>query len=181
MVANPGADNIKVLSFEDNLVLRGDVLRTQIVQEIGNAAQSSIKSILELDSAAFVGFRGSLADGLKNPTKLGANGERIAFDGVVATKNGVSYAGPQGYDADFFVVSDNLAGQLGNKPFFRNVARLDSSLNSIFDDFGRSLQSNSILNGMKPESATFRVFTHAEMLKKLNAGDAQIYFLTGGK
>jgi hypothetical protein len=176
-----GGLNKTVISFEDNLVLRGDASRAQIVQEIGNAAQPSIKSILELDPNARIGFRGSLADGLKNPTKLGTNGERVAFDGVVATKGGAPYIGPQGYDADFFVMSDGLAAQLGNKPFFRDAARLDSSLKSVFNDFGQTLRNNPILSGMKPEPPTFRVFTQNEILRKLNAGDAQIYFLTGRK
>lgn len=138
-----------------------------------------MRAILALDPEAQVGFRGSLANGLKNDTKLGPNGERIAFDGVVATKNGMPFAGRQGYDADFFVVSENLAAQLGNKPFFRNAARLDSSLNEIFGDFGTALKSNPLLSGMKVESPTFRVFSSTEIQKKLVVRDSQIYFIPG--
>ncbi|WKB56040.1 LysM peptidoglycan-binding domain-containing protein [Eleftheria terrae] len=174
-----GNTSSAALSLEDTLVLRGDASRAQIVQAIGEAAQPSVKALLALDPEARVGFRGSLANGLKNDTKLGPNGERVPFDGVVATKNGQPYTGPQGYDADFFVVSDNLAAQLGNKPFFRNAARLDTSLNGIFGEFGAGLQSNPLLTGMKVEPPTFRVFTSTEIQKKLNAGDAQIYFIPG--
>jgi len=165
------------LSVEDQLVLQGDASRAQIVQAIGEAIQPSLKAILSLDSEAQVGFRGSLANGLKNDTKLGPNGERVAFDGVVATKNGKPFTDQQGYDADFFVVSDNLAAKLGNKPFFRNVARLDSALNGVFDDFGVALEADPLLGGMKVEPPTFRVFTSAEIQKKLNSGDSQIYFI----
>ena len=167
------------LPVEDALVLQGDASRARIVQAIGEAAQPSVKALLALDPEARVGFRGSLANGLKNDTKLGPNGERVPFDGVVATKNGQPYTGPQGYDADFFVVSDNLATRLGNKPFFRNAVRLDTSLNGVFGDFGTGLQSNPLLSGMKVEPPTFRVFTSTEIQKKLNAGDAQIYFIPG--
>lgn len=160
-------------------MLQGDGSRAQIVQAIGEDAQPSVKAFLGLDPEARVGFRGSLANGLKNDTKLGSNGERVPFDGVVATKNGQPYTGPQGNDADFFVVSGNLAAQLGNTPFFRNAARLDTSLNGIFVDFGGGLQSNPLLSGMNVEPATFREFTSTGIQKKLNAGDEQIYFIPG--
>lgn len=165
------------LAAEDALVLQGDASRARIVQAIGEAAQPSVKALLALDPEARIGFRGSLANGLKNDSKLGPGGERVAFDGFVETKNGKPYTGPQGYDADFFLVSDSLAAQLGNKPFFRNAARLDNSLNGIFEDFGAALQSDQILRGMKVEPPTFRVFTSAEIQQKLRAGDAQIYFI----
>jgi hypothetical protein len=165
------------LSVEDALVLQGDASRAQIVQAIGEAVQPSVKAILALDPEAQVGFRGSLANGLKNDTKLGHNGERVPFNGIVATKNGEPFTGQQGYDADFFVVSDNLAAQLGNKPFFRNVARLDTSLKGTFGEFGTALQSDPLLSGMKVEPPTFRVFTNREIQMKLDASDAQIYFI----
>jgi RHS repeat-associated protein len=112
------------LSFEDSLVVRGDASRARIVQTIADAAQPSLESILKLDPNARIGFRGSLVDGLKNHTKLGMNGERVAFDGIVATKKGVPYNGPQGYDADFFVVSDDLAAQFSKKTFFKDITAL---------------------------------------------------------
>ncbi len=106
-----------VLSLEDALVLQGDASRARIVQTIGEAAQPSVKALFALDPEARVGFRGSLANGLKNDTKLGPNGERVPFDGIVATKNGKTYTGPQGYDADFFVV------RVANKTFQRSAGR----------------------------------------------------------
>jgi YD repeat-containing protein len=172
--------NRPIVVYEDRLVLRGDAARFKIVNEIGLAAKPSIESILKLDPNARIGFRGSLANGLKNSIKLGFEGERVAFDGIVATKNGGRYNGPQGYDADFFVVSDSLAMQLGNRPFFRNAARLDSSLIKVFDDFGRTMRGNPVLSAMKNERVMFRVFNQAEMIRKINSGDIQVYFLTGG-
>ena len=165
------------LSPEDALVLRGDGARAQIVQAIGDAAQPSVNALMALDPEAQVGFRGSLATGLKNETKLGLNGERVAFDGFVSTKNGAPYTGPQGYDADFFVVSDKLAADLGNKSFFRDAADLNASLGETFESLGQSMQSSPIFNGMKTETPTFRVFNSLEIQKKLKAGDAQIYIL----
>lgn len=159
-------------------MVRGDASRAQIVQTIGDAAQPSIASILRLDPNARIGFRGSLVDGLKNETKLGVNGERVAFDGTVATKNGKPYTGPQGYDADFFVVSDDLAAQFSKKTFFKDVTKLDGSLKGTFQEFGNTMQRNPILGGMKTELPSFRVYTTAEMAKK---SGSQYYFLQGGK
>ncbi|MFB9246416.1 LysM peptidoglycan-binding domain-containing protein [Massilia antarctica] len=173
----PGANRVP-LSFEDSVVVRGDASRAQIVQTIGDAAQPSIASILRLDPNARIGFRGSLVDGLKNETKLGVNGERVAFDGTVATKNGKPYTGPQGYDADFFVVSDDLAAQFSKKTFFKDVTKLDGSLKGTFQEFGNTMQRNPILGGMKTELPSFRVYTTAEMAKK---SGSQYYFLQGGK
>ncbi|MDR6393760.1 hypothetical protein [Herbaspirillum seropedicae] len=166
------------LSFKDSLVVRGDASRAQIVQAIGDAAQPSLESILRLDPNARVGFRGSLVDGLKNETKLGMNGERVAFDGIVATKDGKPYTGPQGYDADFFVVSDELAAQFAKKTFFRNIATLDGTVKDAIQEFGNAMQRNPILGGMKTELPSFRIYTTAEMAKK---SGSQYYFLQVGK
>ncbi|QBE65063.1 DUF6861 domain-containing protein [Pseudoduganella lutea] len=170
--------NRPALSFEDALVVRGDASRAQIVQTIGDAAQPSLKEILRLDPNARVGFRGSLVDGLKNDTKRGVHGERVAFDGNVATKDGKPYTGPQGYDADFFVVSDDLAAQFSKKTFFKDITKLDASLKTTFNEFGTAMQRSSVLGGMKTEIPTFRVYSTAEMAKKTGS---QYYFLTPGQ
>ncbi|KQO16495.1 hypothetical protein ASF11_10030 [Acidovorax sp. Leaf76] len=166
------------LSFEDSLVLRGDASRAQIVQTIGDAAQPSLQSIWKLDPNARIGFRGSLVDGLKNDTKRGLNGERVAFNGTVATKKGKPFTGAQGYDADFFVVSDDLADQFSRKTFFRDIAKLDGSLKGTFQKFGNTMQSNTTLGGMKAELPTFRIYTTDEIAKK---SGSQYYFLQSGK
>jgi hypothetical protein len=172
------------LSFEDALVLRGDASRARIVQAIGEAAQPSIEALLKLDPNARVGFRGSLASGLKGPHKLGENMERVPFNGEVAYKLNPKtgryepYAGPQGYDADFFVVSDRLAEQLGNSRRFMDAARLDRSLQPVFDSFGAAMQANPALSGMKPGSVTFRVWSEDAMARKIVAGDSPYFFLS---
>jgi hypothetical protein len=172
------------LTFEDALVLQGDASRARIVQQIGKAAQLSIEALLKLDPNARVGFRGSLASGLKGSHKLGENMERVPFDGNVAYKLDPKtgryepYAGPQGYDADFFVVSDKLAEQLGNSRRFMDAARLDRSLKPVFDSFGTTMQANPILSGMKPGSVTFRVWSEDAMARKIQAGDSPYFFLS---
>ncbi|MDP9912415.1 hypothetical protein J2W27_004541 [Variovorax boronicumulans] len=175
-------------ALETERVLQGDASRARIVGEIGKAAQPSIEALLRLDPNAQIGFRGSLAGGLKGEHKIDVNGNRVAFDGDVAFKLNIktgryeTYTGQQGYDADFFVVSDKLAAQLGNSRRFMDAARLDrDSLVPIFDAFGRSLQSNPALSGMKPGDTTFRVWSQDAINRKRQGGDAQIYFLTGGQ
>jgi hypothetical protein len=133
-IADLGNANGLRLSFEDNLVIQGDAARARIVQTIGDAAQPSLEKILGLDPNARVGFRGSLVDGLKNDTKLGVNGELVAFDGIVAIKGDKPYRGPQGYDADFFVVSDDLAAQFAKRTYFKDITKLDGSLKSTFQE-----------------------------------------------
>jgi len=170
-------------TLERDLVLRGDAARAQIVGAIGEAAQPSIQALLRLDPSAKVGFRGSLASGLKGEHKLDINGNRVAFDGKVAfklnTKTGVyePYRGRQGYDADFFVVSDKLAERLGNGKRFMDATRLDPSLQPVFDSFGGAMQSNPLLTGMKHGSTSFRVWSQEAMERKIQRGDAPYFFL----
>ncbi|MDY7574614.1 hypothetical protein [Actimicrobium sp. CCI2.3] len=115
---------------------------------------------------------------MKNHKKLGINGERVAFDGTVATKNGMPYTGLQGYDADFFVVSDVLAAKFYKRTFFKDITKLDESLKGTFKEFGNAMQSNPILSGMKAEVPSFRVYSTAEIDKK---SGSQYYFLQSGK
>lgn len=117
-----------------------------------------------------------MASGLKNPTKLGPNGERVAFDGLVDTKNGRPFTGGQGFDLDFFIVSDELASQFPRKQFFKDITRLDRSLKPVFGDLRKALNNNPALQGLKQEDAVFRVFNSSQIQKKLGAGDAQILF-----
>jgi hypothetical protein len=117
-----------------------------------------------------------LASGLKNSTKLGPNGERVTFDGVVSTKNGQPFTGEQGFDLDFFIVSDDLASRFPKKQFFKDVTRLDSSLKPVFGNLSKALNSNPALQGLKQEDVVFRVFNSSQIQKKLEAGDAQIFF-----
>ena len=147
------------------------------MQRIGEAAQPVIQEIRRLDPNARIGFRGSLASGLKNETKLGPNDERVAFDGIVSTKNGKPYTGPQGYDADYFIVSDRLAGQLGNRSFMDAADLPGKPLRTSLSGFDTALRSDPGLSGMKPDRAQFRVFSEQDMVGKVPAGDAQYYFI----
>jgi filamentous hemagglutinin len=176
--ANDGAatGSTASLTREDRLVLEGDAKRAKIVQSISEAAQPSVKAILALDAEAKVGFRGSVASGLKNATKLGPNGERVAFDGIVATKDGVPYLGPQVFDVDFFVVSQNIYGNIKGRSYFKNILRFEKSLERTFSEYGAAVRNDPALQGMKIEVPSFRVYTPEEIQRRLNAGDAQIYF-----
>jgi hypothetical protein len=92
------------------------------------------------------------------------------------------YTGPQGYDADFFVVSDKLAAQFKNPNHFLDATKLNNgSLVPVFNSYGKSLQANPALSGMKLGDTTFRVWGQDAINRKLHAGDSQIYFFTGGR
>ncbi len=169
------------LSFEDALVLQGDASRARIVQQIGDAAQPTLQAIRTLDPNARVGSRGSLASGLKNETKLGLNGERVPFDGFVKTWYGKPYTGPQGYDADYFIVSDNLADRLGRQRFMDATRLKDPALRMSLNAFGDALRSNPGLSGMKLGKPQFRVFSTDDMLGRIPPDDPQYYFILGGQ
>ncbi|MDQ1829414.1 DUF6861 domain-containing protein [Massilia scottii] len=167
-----GADHTG-MSFEQILVAHGAEKRALIVAEIEAAVQPSIQRILALDPNARVGFRGSLVDGLKNDTKLGPQGERVAFDGHVATKNGEPYTGQQGYDVDFLVVSNALAKGFKKNVFFKDISKLDRSLKDTFRELRTTLEGKEVLSGMKSELPVFRVFTERQIANK---PDAPHYF-----
>jgi hypothetical protein len=165
------------LSSEDAPVLQGDASRARIVQQIGEGVQPTLQAIWELDPDARVGFRGSLASGMKNDTKLGPNGERVAFDGFVSTKGGQPYTGPQGYDVDYFIVSDKLADQLGNKWFMDAADLPGEPLRSPLSEFKKTLSSDPGLSGMKPGKPEFRVFSEQDMTRRIPLDDPQYYFI----
>ncbi|MDQ0017780.1 hypothetical protein J2W23_006194, partial [Variovorax boronicumulans] len=171
-------------ALETELILRGNASRAKIVEQIDNVAQPAVDAFLRLDPDARVGFRGSLASGLKGEHKIDANGNRVAFDGEVAyQKNRAekyqSYSGEQGYDADFFVVSDKLAARYGNKTFINrdNAPRFDPSLRGVLDKFDEQLRSNPILSGMKSGAPEFRIWSEEAMSRKNN--DPQTYLPLG--
>lgn len=173
-------------ALETELILQGNASRARIVGEIGKAAQPSIDALMRLDPNAQVGFRGSLASGLKGEHKIDAYGNRVAFDGDVAFKLNnktnlyETYTGAQGYDADFFVVSEKLAAQLGNKSFIRagNAARLAPSLRGVLENFDAQLRGNPMLSGMKPEAPEFRVWSPGAIERA--SGAPPIYFIPRG-
>lgn len=145
---------------------------------------NAIEALLKLDPNAQIGFRGSLAGGLKGEHKLGLNMERVAFDGDVAFKLDKTgqyrpYSGSQGYDADFFVVSDKLAQQFGNRTFITelNAENIHPSLPNVLNDFDASMRSNPLLSRMKPGFPEFRIWNQKSMMNKALTGDTQIYFL----
>lgn len=169
------------LSFEDALVLQGDASRAQIVGYLGDAVQPTLEAIWRLDPTARIGFRGSLASGLKNETKLGPNGERVAFDGFVSAKNGKPYTGPQGFDADYFIISDRLAKQLGNERFMDAALLPDKALGASLIEFNKNLRSNPLMSKLKPGEQQFRVMSTDYVSRKIPLDDPQYYFFPGRK
>ncbi|MEJ2455891.1 MAG: hypothetical protein P8103_17290 [Candidatus Thiodiazotropha sp.] len=171
------------LSFEEKLILAGDAKRAQIVTEIGKEIGPALAAIRKLDPNARIGFRGSLARGLKGPHKLGQNGERVAFDGTYTQKLNKKtgeyepYNGAQGYDLDFFVVSDKLASQFGKRDWFRNLTAKNANIRDEFSVLRDRLNNNPDLMGLKKESIDVRVWTTKQIQNKVNNGDPQIYFV----
>jgi hypothetical protein len=179
-----GANN--GLSATDQLAIAGDASRARIVSTIGAELQPALEAIWLIDSEAQIGFRGSLAGGVKGPHKLGPDKGAVAFDGEVAfkldkaTNTYKPYNGPQGYDADYFIVSDKLASNpvfAGQR--YRNVLDLDKSLGSTFGSTHHSMLRNPVLSRMKADPLEFIIRTEAETAKLLGKSDAQYYFLKG--
>ena len=166
---------------EAAIVERGNPARFRIIDVVTEAAQPAVEAILQLDPDAVVGFRGSLATGLKNETKLGPYLERVAYNSDVAFCKDVQtgaiskYEGAQGYDIDLFVVSDKLAARFEKRAWFRSLGSRDDVLRQVFVDLGVNLRDNPLLDRLKSEDITFRVFTSKEMSGKVLRGDQPYY------
>jgi RHS repeat-associated protein len=121
-----------------------------IVEEVLRPAAEDIRSKVP---GAQVGYRGSLATGMKGPHKVGPRGERLPFD-------------PQDFDVDAFIVSDELAAKIPSAPGgFRSMRTLPGA---------RSMQSRiqteleESLPGLRAdEEFTFRVWTQQEFETKV--------------
>jgi hypothetical protein len=134
--------------------------RRQIVDDLLETAQSRVKSIQSIDPDAQVGFRGSLARGMKGSHKGNA-----PFD-------------PNSFDVDAFIVSDSLAEQIGQGEKFRWGNKIPE-VNAIQKDLDSALRNLPSFDGMRGDRFQFRIFTHAEMDEILQKGDSQIYILPG--
>jgi hypothetical protein len=171
---------------EAALVERGNPARLRVIDAVTQAAQPAIDAILELDPQAVVGFRGSLASGLKNPTKVGANKERLAYDDVVYfrrdLRTGVDtpYTGRQGYDLDLFAVSDDLSSLFPSGRSFRDLAAEIKSIRPLIADLDRDLQASILLDTYKPGGLKVRIWTLDEINRKIAKSDG-LYFFNSGK
>jgi hypothetical protein len=167
---------------EAALVERGNPTRLRVIDAVTQAAQPAIDAILDLDPQAVVGFRGSLASGLKNPTKLGADKERLAYDDMVYFRRdpytGVDtpYTGRQGYDLDLFAVSDGLSSLFPSGRSFRDLAAEVKGIRPLIADLDRELQASALLDTYKPGGLKVRIWTFDEIHRKIAKGDGLHFF-----
>ena len=132
--------------------------RGEIVDSLSGTLQQHLGAIRKIVPDARVGFRGSLASGVKRAKD--GNPER-PFD-------------PTDFDIDLFVVSDKLRRgrgfQVGPKPL-RDLARqIDREL--------RALPEFDGLRGGK-DKLQFRIWGSEELHRKATKGDSQIFFIGG--
>ncbi|WNJ97894.1 RHS repeat-associated core domain-containing protein [Vibrio ruber] len=156
--------------------------RAEIISAIEKEMQPVMDYIHKLDPDAQLGFRGSLASGVKGPHKLDQNMGRVPFDGNVAYKlnkqtgSYEAFNGPQGYDLDLFVVSDKLASRFKKVDWFKNLTAKDPKLRGILESVRESLNNSHSVKGLKQESIDIRVWTKKEINIKLGKNDVQAYF-----
>ncbi|SHI24362.1 Putative deoxyribonuclease RhsC [Vibrio aerogenes CECT 7868] len=153
--------------------------RAKIIDAIEEKMQPVIDYIHKLDPDAQVGFRGSVASGMKGEHKRfgGPDGDRVPFDGEYTHKNKVAvpHNGPQGYDVDLFIVSDKLYSKFPKIPFFKDLSNIDDNIDDILESVRQSLNNNPALKGLKQEKMDIRVWRGKDIIKKLNKGDTQVY------
>jgi len=130
--------------------------RESIINGLADVVEPQLDAIRKIDPNARVGFRGSLASGIKRAK----NGNPARpFD-------------PSDFDVDMFIVSDMLRKgrgfQVGPKPV-RNIAKdIDKRL--------RQLPGFEGLRGGK-DKLQFRIWGSEELQKKALKGDSQIFFI----
>ncbi|WGS41650.1 LysM peptidoglycan-binding domain-containing protein [Burkholderia sp. JSH-S8] len=134
------------------------VTREAIVSSLGEVVQPHMKTIMQLDPDALVGFRGSLARGFTGPHK-----GSLPFN-------------PQGFDVDAFIVSDKLAAQFGKRVHFRSGEDI-RAIAGIQNSIDESLRQSSNFAGLRTEPFTFRIFTQQEIQRYQTRLDAQYFFL----
>jgi len=170
------------------LVLSRDAKRSKIVTEFGQELQPLIKEIQSIDSNAIIGMRGSLATGLKNPTKLDAGLNRVPFDGQVSFKldsngNLVPFNGQQGFDLDLFVISDKLFNEAKTtqRGFFKDLSRIKSyDFNPTITSINQSVRSNPIFSGVTPGNkgdVSVRIFNSSRMDRFVQEQEIPFFFI----
>lgn len=133
----------------DDIVVKGvdDVWMT-ISKQVDDLILPNVNQIKNIYSDSKVGYRGSLATGQKYN-----NGNPLPFDA-------------NDFDVDAFIVSDQLAAQIGNKQF-RNARDIDE-ISDLCDDLELLFQSQFSGYRLEPNKPfTFRVWTEAEFQSKV--------------
>ncbi|KNY30114.1 hypothetical protein [Pseudobacteroides cellulosolvens] len=119
----------------------------KIVSQVNNIMSPYVANIKRLSPDAKVGYRGSLATGIKHSTQG-------PFD-------------PTDFDVDAFIVSDSLAARFDSNVFFRDARNLPE-FKLIADDLEEAFINS--LSGYRTELGkpfTFRIWTEAEYLSKV--------------
>ena len=130
--------------------------REEILVIVDNILTPYIKKIKEMDPDAKVGYRGSLATGVKGPHKGNA-----PFD-------------PNDFDIDAFIVSDKLAAKFPGNERWRSGSR-NKKINSMQIEIDEKLRAS--LKGLRKKDKrgrddrfTFRIYTYKEFNSKFKKG-----------
>lgn len=117
--------------------------RDAIISRLNQVVDPAV--IKNLDANAMVGYRGSLASGVKYEGGLPFNSSN--------------------FDVDAFIVSDKLAAQVGNRSFFRSADRIPI-LREAQSNIDTTLRLYPEFQGMRNDPFTFRIFTTKEWQTK---------------
>jgi hypothetical protein len=94
------------------------------------------------------------------------------------TSDLTAYQGVQGYDIDFFAISDRLASGFRAQNWFRDLGSKHEGLRATFAELDQVLRANPAMSGLKPGGVEFRVFTQDEINRRISRGDRPYYFNT---
>jgi len=132
--------------------------REAIMTDVDDTVRPYLTEIRKLDPNAVIGYRGSLANGVKGAHKGGG-----AFD-------------PSNFDVDIFIVSDKIAALSRLNGNFRSASYLPQvgrSEKSIED----RLRKNKNFSGLRDEELTFRIFKQQEIWKIEKKGEKLHYIM----
>jgi len=106
-----------------------------------------------------VGFRGSLAKGVKGEHKLGPDGNPLPFD-------------PTDFDVDAFIVSDELASKFSPVVWWRSGKKFEEIKEMQIAI--KKLLKKALPGFRKGEEFVFRIYTKEEFLKKFSKDELKL-------
>jgi hypothetical protein len=128
--------------------------RRKIMADFANNVQPRLDALSSLDPDMKVGYRGSIARGVKGEHK-----NHGQFD-------------PNNFDIDAFIVSDKLASRISAPDGFRDGGRIPE-IRNIQTEINAALRADPrYASGMK-RNVTFRIYTTKEIESMRRTGDSQ--------
>ena len=131
--------------------------RVKIREEVERVLSAHREEILKLDPNAKIGYRGSLATGIKFKSQT-------PFD-------------PGNFDVDAFIVSDAIAGKYPPRVQWRSGEQ-HRNLSPLQSTIDKELRAKPEMKGMRKgekEKFNFRIFTTREMARIEKAGEKPVF------